>query len=106
MFELQEYIYTEIHKKYYYSFLCSEQYCELKEQISSERTTINSLIATHQRAGTGEADDGNMHKQKLKALKKNLKRWLQYYQNHLLALNKEKSCWRRMRTPMIVSLCQ
>jgi len=70
MFELQEYIYTEIHGKYYYSFLCSEQYCELKEQISSERTTINSLIATHQHAGSGDTDDENMHKQKLKALKK------------------------------------
>ena len=71
MFELQEYIYTEIHGKYYYSFLCSEEYSELKEQISSERATINSLIATHQHgAGTGGADDGNKHKQKLKALKK------------------------------------
>ena len=69
MFELQEYIYTEIHGKYYYSFLCSEEYAELKEQISSERATINSLMATFQH-GTGEADDGDKHKQKLKALKK------------------------------------
>lgn len=70
--ELQDYIYTEIHGKYYYSFLCSDEYNELKEQVSSsERSVVSSILLLNQFPAAGiSKDDDNQHKKKLKQLRK------------------------------------
>lgn len=70
--ELQEYLYTEIHGKYYYSFLCSNEYSELKKQVSSEGALMNSMLSVNQfPSGTGNSrEDDSQHKKKLKQLRK------------------------------------
>ena len=69
--ELQEYIYTEIHGKYYYTFLSSDEYSELKKQISNEGPAVNSMLSVNQfLASTNSNDDDNQHRKKLKQLKK------------------------------------
>ena len=69
--ELQEYIYTEIHGKYYYSFLCSDEYGEFKEQVSSEGTVVNAVSSVNQFPISGNSkDDENQHRKKLKQLRK------------------------------------
>lgn len=69
--ELQEYIFTEIHGKYYYSFLNSDEYNELKKQISNEGPVVNSMLSVNQfPASTNSKDDDNQHRKKLKQLKK------------------------------------
>ena len=67
LYELQEYIYTEIYGKYYYSFLCSEEYDELKKQISSEGAAVP---ANQFPTGVTSRDDENQHKKKLNKLRK------------------------------------
>ena len=69
--ELQEYIYTEIHGKYYYSFLGSDEYSEFKKQISNEGPVVNSMLSVNQFLASGNSkDDDNQHRKKLKQLKK------------------------------------
>ena len=68
--ELQEYIYTEIHGKYYYSFLCSDEYSEFEKQISSEGSVVNRRPSSNQLTSSNSRDDENQHRKKLKQLKK------------------------------------
>ena len=69
--KLQEYIFTEIHGKYYYSFLSSDEYSELKKQISNEGPVVNSMLSVNQfPAGVNSKDNDSQHRKKLKQLKK------------------------------------